>query len=335
MTRIALVVTLAFAGCWLPPDPPSATDPGGRSWHTVSNAGGPGPLFAPRMAFDPIHERTVLYGGRRGPAEIVGYTWTYDGTTWTKLCDPCGPGLRYLPAFGFDPISGRILLIGGSSTAVPVTLLSDAWALDGDTWSPLAITGFPPQVGGTLVSARGVLGVIGGDRDPTSDLDRAEVYTSTNGSTWTKFDLPEPTPSTVAGTGTLAVYDEVGDRFIVIEDGSATIENDGAHDRVHALAMDGWHAICADDCGMDRTGASLLRIPGDATYLVMGYRPQTEISGTWMLDEAEAHWRLSDSNPVGRDSFGLVWDSARARAVLYGGNGNICGGDCSETIELY
>jgi hypothetical protein len=228
-------------------------------------------------------------------------------------------------------------MLGGSRTIPPaIAMIDDAWVLDGDTWTQITVTGLPAQVGGNLVVVEGALGLVGGDRDPQSGVDRAEVYTSQDGLAWTRADLPEPTPSTIAGAGTTAVFDEAATRVIAIEDGSATIENDGAHDIVQSLDIDGWHTLCQDDCAMDRTGASLLRVPGEGTYLISGFRPQIEISGTWILDETAApRWRLFGAGPAGRDSAGIAYDSDRGRGVMYGGNGNVCGGDCAETLEFY
>lgn len=336
--KMGVLLLLASAGCWIAPAPPGASGADAsteRTWHVVDTQG-PGKRYAPRLAYDAAHHRTVLYGGR-GEAGGLSDTWVYDGMTWTQLCTSCPPGDRFLPAFGYDPVSRRVLLFGGSRTILPaITLVNDAWALDGDTWTPLAVTGLPAQIGGAFVFAQGALGIVGGDRDPASDLDRAEVYTSQTGTTWMPVDLPEPTPSTIAGTGVVAVYDEAAQRMIAIEDASGSIENDGAHDIVHSLDTQGWHTLCDGTCGLDRTGASLLRVPGEGTYLVAGFRPQVEISGTWILDETnEPRWRLHQSSPGGRDGFGITYDSDRGRGVIYGGNGNVCGGDCAETLEFY
>ncbi|MFQ5505461.1 MAG: Kelch repeat-containing protein [Planctomycetota bacterium] len=93
------------------------------------------------LAFDPIRNRVVLFGGRWAlpsfARTFIGMddTWEYDGRSWKRRRPLSSPPPRYGHAMAFDPVGKRILLYGGFSGAMQA--LSDTWAWDGRTWTQL------------------------------------------------------------------------------------------------------------------------------------------------------------------------------------------------------
>ena len=75
------------------------------------------------LAFDPISEDLILFGGRNTTADspALNDTWAYDtaGNTWTQIAPSINPGGRYhrhaLVLGGFD---GRLVLFGGPNDTV-------------------------------------------------------------------------------------------------------------------------------------------------------------------------------------------------------------------------
>lgn len=101
----------------------------GSAW-TQRSIPGPSARNTHAMAYDPVSQRVVLYGGTAGASEM----WSYDGVAWTQIPQaPVWPGSRTGHAMCTDPIRSVIVL---HSVGQPVM----EW--DGGEWSTPA----PDQV---------------------------------------------------------------------------------------------------------------------------------------------------------------------------------------------
>ena len=114
----------------------TVTDPGpaGRVWDS--------------WADDPATGQVVLFGGIQayrttGPDDVIGSTWTWDGTTWTKQQPTATPSPRTGAAMVYDPATSQLLLFGGSSHS-GTGYLGDTWTWNGTTWTQLNPATSPP-----------------------------------------------------------------------------------------------------------------------------------------------------------------------------------------------
>src|SRR2546423_981057 len=84
------------------------------------------------IAFDPITESVVMYGGTGAPG-MFGDTWSWRAGNWQRLA-PAGPtpAPRISAALSEDPGHRHLVLFGGTSATGDV--LSDTWLWTGDTW---------------------------------------------------------------------------------------------------------------------------------------------------------------------------------------------------------
>jgi Galactose oxidase, central domain len=73
----------------------------------------------------------VLFGGDN--SNILGDTWTWDGTTWTKQHAAAGPTPRFGAAMAYDAATGTVVLFGGCCTLT--SQFGDTWTWDGTTWT--------------------------------------------------------------------------------------------------------------------------------------------------------------------------------------------------------
>jgi len=131
----------AFADTWAfdgrewellqPLDPEGDGDPAGRAEHS--------------MAWDPVSERVVLYGGWAGDPDdrrALGDTWAWTGTSWRRLPDeradedPEPPVPRWGQGLAAHPAAGGLLLFGGRGGR-PLRHRAGTWALQGDRWRQL------------------------------------------------------------------------------------------------------------------------------------------------------------------------------------------------------
>jgi chitodextrinase len=112
----------------------------GTSW-TVIMADGtyPTPRTDAVIAYDPIRQEMILWGGRVDDGSFWGKvandTWSWDGTSWTKKTPPVSPrATGQTSALVWDDARGE--LVGFSSyTDGEVSSSSDTWVWNGTNWS--------------------------------------------------------------------------------------------------------------------------------------------------------------------------------------------------------
>jgi hypothetical protein len=90
------------------------------------------------MAFDATRRFVLLFGGTH-QGQVLGDSWSWDGSRWQQLTTP-GPGPRANHAMAADPSRGIILLFGGWA-GIPDTLLSDTWIWNGTAWRMAEVNG--------------------------------------------------------------------------------------------------------------------------------------------------------------------------------------------------
>lgn len=102
----------------------------GHDWEFKASTG-PGGLIGHAMAFDAVHNQTVLFGGSEYPSNtLLGDTWTWDGDEW-QLVSTSGPSPRRYSAMAFDAIRQQVVLYGGGENDE----LSETWLWDGSSWT--------------------------------------------------------------------------------------------------------------------------------------------------------------------------------------------------------
>jgi hypothetical protein len=117
-----------------------------RTW-TLRSTNGPGGRFGFDLAYDPVRNQTVLFGGEleTAPTLADAYandTWVWDGGAgnWQQLNPANKPSGRFGHAMAFDSTRGVVVLLGGEYVAVNYTnsivpaLSSETWEWDGANW---------------------------------------------------------------------------------------------------------------------------------------------------------------------------------------------------------
>jgi hypothetical protein len=116
------------------------------------------------MAYDPVSQRVVLFGGSRDPGTALDDTWAWDGATWTQ-----GQGVRPPARAGhglaYDPQRGRLILFGGVPAPGGHAALGDTWEYLGLAagWQQLSVAGPSPR--SQVAMATAPIGNIGGQTE--------------------------------------------------------------------------------------------------------------------------------------------------------------------------
>ena len=98
-----------------------------NEWTMMTPSEKPSPRREPAMAFDPVNEKIVLFGGDDGSHN--NETWIYDVNSdeWSKMNPSSGPSARDYHALTYDSDNDMVVLFGGYDGN---TFLQDTWTYD-------------------------------------------------------------------------------------------------------------------------------------------------------------------------------------------------------------
>ena len=117
---------------------------GVASTFTKKSSTGPLPGDGHAIAYDPVRNQTVLFGG----VQFSGVTWLWSGAAWSSPT-VSGPPARAGHSMVYEPIGQRIILAGGSRAGI---FFDDTWAWNGSAWTRI-VDHVPTELGaGTIVS---------------------------------------------------------------------------------------------------------------------------------------------------------------------------------------
>ena len=275
------------------------------------------------MAYDPVREQLIRFGGYNGNTQRSG-TWTWDGGVWTKLAPAVEPPARY--AYGdlvYDEGRDRAVLFGGRAT--PVTL-DDTWEWDGTNWSEVVPTTRPParqNHGIVYDKARGEVLIFGGFGSQNTALRDMWAF---DGVEWREL-FPANLPT--RRSGHQMAYDEARERVVLFG---------GYRGSTHL--GDTWEWDGVDWVERFPTSSPPVRALGSMTF--DGSRGRVLLYGGWdargwrgdLWDWDGAEWTATKiaSRPTKRCCAGMAYDGARGRIVMFGGCDNAV---VQDTWELY
>jgi hypothetical protein len=311
----------------------------GVHWE-LKATGGLNPRYSAAACFDPVRNRTVLYGGNTGSATFANGTWEWDGTAWT-LRSQVGPPPSAEHAMAFNPVLGVSMMFSGA-------LGGDLWAWDGSAWTLQPSSRTRP--GGLSASAcfDTALGVLVG-------FTSSEQTVQWNASGWTvylgfrsssrdggmAFDSNEGliyqmSGSNEDGSGSIGVWRLVGTRWqsVSASGPSSRFENSVAYDADRrVMVMFGGSATDASVWEWSggawreftspgpspRFGSKMVYDSRRKVVVMHGGRstnvsPATSYRDTWEWDGVSWSLRV-DNGPLGSIA-GMVYDAARQETLI-------------------
>jgi hypothetical protein len=204
--------------------------------------------------------------------------------TWRRMTSATAPEGRFLQALAFDETRGLVVMFGGQSrglTSSAVQPLQDMWE-----WAPVTGTWTLRATSDALPAPRGGAAMV---FDPVRN--KILLFGGRAASGYDYEDLWEWDPTTGAWT------DRTGT---------------GNHPAARAQ-----HAMLYQKS----TNKILLFGGGRSSTTSDGISVSASFGDTWELDPATATWTAlaPTASPSMRHDFGLVWDSTKNKAVLFGG----------------
>jgi hypothetical protein len=161
----------------------------GTTWTERQPESSPEPRCCFAMAYDPVRQQTVLFGGYDDETYLDD-TWTWDGTTWTEQNPDTVPPAQHGPGMAFDARAGQMVMLSGFTDYFPLQSLT--WTWDGSDWtrqSPRKSPLFRERMGMAYDAAGGEVVVFGGEYP---SFEWQEYRNDTLSWVWTKWAWHNP-----------------------------------------------------------------------------------------------------------------------------------------------
>jgi hypothetical protein len=290
--------------------------------------------YAYGAVYDPVRNRMIVFGGYAG-GFATGDVWALslsDTPTWTHLT-PAGsaPCARWGHGAIYDPTGDRMIVFGGCLSSN--VFLNDVWALSlsgTPAWTQLAPAGPLPPVrqamGAAYDPVRGRMIVFGGQSGSAA---LGDVWALSLG------DAPAWAQLAPSGTSPRAryyhsmVYDAARDRMVVFG-GRDSTSNLG---EVWALTLadtPAWALLAPTGTPPTlRYGhAAVYDAARDRMVVFGGYRTSCQ-NDVWELTlggtPAWVRVTATGTSPTARHLHNAVYDPARGRMIVFGGNSSNTG----------
>ena len=275
------------------------------------------------MAFDLVTSKTILFGGLDGPQPMAA-TRLWDGQQWTDPSPAIEPPARAAHCMACDITRGRVVLFGGLGTGG--VRLADTWEWNGANWSQQVPAHQPPPraaaaMAHDLLHGRTLL--FGGEL-ANGVLD-GELW-EWDGVDWTQRLAPFAPP---ARSLHAMAYDLLRGRTVLfggsLDDGSTTWEWDGViwtNSTTNPHPASPFRSAMAYDLAAGRT--LLLQ------SVVSNTSPSAANLWSWDGSQWTNLTAATPIRPTARMDTAMVYELARARTVVFGGEDRTRRGDTWE-----
>lgn len=271
----------------------------GTAWHVLQPQNVILPRTATAFAYDPFHQRCVLYGGAVF-ATIVDDCWSWNGADWTLLAQNSPPGPRSGCCLAYEPTTGRMILYGGD--AAPHT----TWALSGTTWTQIVTLQDPGARSGAqfVWDGQGLL-LRGGSATRGGELWRF------SNNTWVELPGGTPMPRRPAAFA----WDPLRSEAVLFGGSVTTTSTTTFSD---TWTFDGqWHPHRPPTAPVPRSIAWTAWSSSDNALLLFG--GSQFLSDTWNWTGTSWVQRTPATSPPPRNEAALVQDPAGG-VLLFGGS---------------
>lgn len=286
-------------------------------WKRLSTTNAPSVRMYPAMAYDPVSQRLVLFGGG-GVKQNLNDTWTFDGTTWTEMVTPVAPPRRNGASMAYDRITHKMVMFGGFDVN---QYLGDTWLWDGatSTWTQAQMTSPPPEATGAMLFTDPVSGraMMFGGYNAFQVVPADSTTWSWTGTYWKKlFPSTQPYPR---GWG-IAVTDPVRHNVVLTGGNGDTIRTD------NTWTWDGhnWTLLSPGTQIPAFVGAGSAFDPAMQQVVVFGGNAET-----WSWTGTDWVQLTPLNSPPARSAVGMAYDNKSGQVIMFGGqllNGNLVNG---------
>ncbi|MCP5523539.1 MAG: hypothetical protein H7A46_18530 [Verrucomicrobiales bacterium] len=247
------------------------------------------------MAYDPVRQEVVLFGGNLGFGSAE--TWVWQGGNWVRRLPPTSPPDRWGHCMVWDAARGEIVMFGGTRST---GRLNDTWTWNGTTWTEKNPADRPSprdNFAMTYDAARNQAVLFGGNNGG----DQTWLW---DGSNWT---LANPATKAPATGGNGMAYDAVRQEVVMF----------GPHGQTWIWNGATWAQRPSFEVPSARSNPSLIQDGTSNTILLFS---GSNLAETWSWNGVNWTRRNPATTPSGRQFHDMAWDAVRQRVVLFGGS---------------
>jgi hypothetical protein len=277
------------------------------TWRKVFPASVPSARYYCAMAYDPVSQKVVLFGGQDRTGNLND-TWVFDGINWTELTTAVAPPVRNGATMAFDRTSQKLVMFGGFDTN---QYLQDTWIWDGatSTWTEAQMPSPPPRATGAMLftdPASGRAMMFGGYNSFRTVAALSDTWLWT-GKSWKKLH-----PSTVPyprGWG-ITSLDSVRQNVVLTGGNGDTIRTD------NTWTWDGtnWSLLSPVTQVGAFIGAGSTFDPAEQTVVVFG-----GVGQTWSWTGTDWVELAPNISPPAREGVGMAYDPISKQTLMFGG----------------
>lgn len=297
----------------------------------VSGSNGPSPRMGPRMVYDPVNERALLFGGSLWDQTSRRYTfyndmWEYnvESETWRELELSLKPQGRFNHMMAYDPDTRKIVLFGGFSSQ---DRIGDTWTFDveTDTWTRMNPEETPaPRSDGAFTYDQGnKLFVLFDGYGLIDDHPNDTWVYNVTADTWTEMN-PDSKPKPQYGC--YMEYDTVNQEVIMYgghwsTGGSVHGYSDGVW--TYDYPTDTWTKVDDATTPPHRYWHNTAYDSDTGKMVVFGGSQggSNILDDTWLFDYSTTTWEriTTEIGPSARMNSAMVYDPDTGKVVLFGG----------------
>ncbi len=260
------------------------------------------------MVYDPISQKTVLFGGYDG-SQHVNDTWTFDGKKWALVPTAVAPPARAGASAAYDPTLQQVVLFGGYNGQY----LNDTWLWNGATSTWTQATPAHQPVPETLPML--FPDPISGHVDEFGGYD-GKFYLQTSwrwkDGDWHKHTYAHPSARAASVVGTNPVLKQT-----VIFGGLADVNP------VNTWTFDGrsWTQQFPANQPNQRLNTGTVYDPRFSGVVTFGGFSGQDNNETWLWDGSNWTQLAPQQVPPPREQMGMAFDQSHQQTVVFGGLG--------------
>lgn len=287
------------------------------NWTEVSGTGPPA-RYRSSMAYDPVVEEVILFGGC-GRVCALADTWAFAGGVWTNLTGTTGqtPAGRYGASMAYYPGTsgnGYLVMFGGFGSN---GYLGDTWTFAGGRWTLLAPAGIsepPARADASLTydPTTNVLVLFGGSTNFEGRAYLNDTWTFSDGS-WIELS---PATAPPARADAAMAYDPSVGAVVLFGGAIAT----GIAKDTWEFAGGNWTRILVPTAPTSRAGAVLVYDDALSALVLFGGLGRVGFDAdTWTFVGTTWVEQSLDPSPPGASGAAAAYDGTDGYLVLYGG----------------
>ncbi len=284
------------------------------------------------MAYDPVDQYVVLFGGYGGSLPCPSDTWAYQNGQWTQLSPTLSPAGRYASVMTWDARDGYILLFSGyASFGSTLNVVNDTWTFLHGQWTNVTNYSAAPPARWRAVMAydpvdRYVVMFGGTDLAGTPYSDTWKYV----GGNWTKLTVSGSPPGRYRAESTW----DAADGYLVVFGGctSTTCPSSDTWTYVNLT----WKQVTPSTHPAAREYVGITYDAAEGYVVLFGWTDgsTTFYSDTWSYLNGTWTSLSETKHPVSRAYVAMAYDGYDGYALLFGGATTTSSGFENDTWAL-